>query len=240
MGNDARMSSQRRPVVHDNPKLRDRAPVFHDRAEAGRQLARLLAPFRASSALVFAIPCGGVPVGVEMARLLDLEHDVAPVSKVLLPWTTEAGFGAVAFDGSVWVNEHDVRRYGLGEKDVADAIAAARAKVERRTSRLHGERAAPEASGRTAILVDDGIAAGSTMRVAIDAIRRLGATRIVVAAPTGHRHAVELLASLADEVYCANVRDPLRFAVAEAYANWNDVSEVQAVSLLNEHWKGTT
>ena len=226
-------------MIHDNPELRDRAPVFHDRTEAGRVLAALLAPFRASGALVFAIPCGGVPVGVAMARLLDLELDVAPVSKILLPWTTEAGFGAVAFDGSVWINEHDVRRYGLGEKDVADAMAAARAKVERRTSRLHGERPAPEASGRTAILVDDGIAAGSTMRVAIDAVRRLGATKIIVAAPTGHRHAVELLAGLADEVYCANVRDPLRFAVAEAYVNWCDVNEAEAEALFRQIPKGT-
>ena len=226
-------------MIHDDSGLRDRAPVFRDRAEAGRMLAGLLASFRASGALVLAIPCGGVPVGVEIARALDLELDIAPVSKILLPWTTEAGFGAVAFDGSVWINKNDVSHYGLSENAVADSVAAARAKVERRTIRLRGERTPPAAAGRAVILVDDGIAAGSTMRVAIDAIGRLGATRIAVAAPTGHRHAVELLAGLADEVYCANVRGARHFAVADAYENWRDVNEAEAQALFGQFSKET-
>ncbi|MBI2754994.1 MAG: phosphoribosyltransferase [Betaproteobacteria bacterium] len=225
-------------MIHDDPRLRDRAPAFHDRAEAGRALAALLAPLARSGALVLAIPSGGVPVAVEAARDLQLELDVVPVSKILLPWNTESGFGAVAFDGSVWVNEIAVRDYALSEKDVAESIAAARAKVERRMSRLRGERAAPAVAGRTTILVDDGIAAGSTMRVAIDAVCRLGATQTIVAAPTGHRRSVELLAGLAHEVYCVNIRASLRFAVADAYENWHDVSEVEAEALLKEPRKG--
>ena len=225
-------------MIHDDSRLRDCAPVFCDRAEAGRVLARLLASFRASGALVLAIPCGGIPVGVEIARVLDFEIDVAPVSKILLPWTTESGFGAVAFDGSLWINENEMRHYGLSERDIAESVAAARAKVGRRAIRLRGGRAALAASGRTTILVDDGIAAGSTMRVAIDAVRRLGAARITVAAPTGHRHAVELLAGLADEVYCANVRAARRFAVADAYENWRDVNEDEAEALFGQFSKG--
>jgi predicted phosphoribosyltransferase len=227
------MRTYNQRVIHDDPRLRDRAPVFRDRPEAGRALARLLAAHSAGGAFVLAIPCGGVPVGVEIARALGLELDVAPVSKILLPWTTEAGFGAVAFDGSVWVNEDDVRRHALSEQDIADAVADARAKVERRTARLRGGRAALSIAERTVILVDDGIAAGSTMRVATAAVRRLGATRIVLAVPTGHRRAVELLADAADEVYCANIRAPLHFAVADAYANWQDVNEIEAVSFLD-------
>lgn len=225
-------------MIHEDPRLRDRAPVFRNRTEAGRALAALLAPFAQSGALVLAIPSGGVPVAVEVAHELQLELDVVPVSKILLPWNTESGFGAVAFDGSVWVNEIDVRHYGLSEKEVAESIAAARVKVERRMSRLRGERPAPAVAGRVAIVVDDGIAAGSTMRVAIGALCRLGATQAIVAAPTGHRRSVELLAGLAHEVYCANIRASLRFAVADAYENWHDVSEVEAESLLKEHRKG--
>ena len=226
-------------MIHDDSRLRDCAPVFRDRAEAGRALAALLAPPAQSGALVLAIPCGGVPVAIEIARQLALELDIVPVSKILLPWTTESGFGAVAFDGSLWINENEMRHYGLSESDVADSVAAARAKVERRTIRLRGGRAAPDAAGRTTILVDDGIAAGSTMRVAIDAVRRLGAARISVAAPTGHRHAVELLAGLADEVYCANVRAARRFTVADAYENWRDVNEAEAEALFGQFSKGT-
>ena len=226
-------------MIHDDSRLRDRAPVFRDRTEAGRALAALLAPLARSGALVLAIPSGGVPVAVEVARELELELDVVPVSKILLPWTTESGFGAVAFDGSLWINENDVRRYGLSENDIADSLAAARAKVERRTIRLRGQRPAPAVAGRIAIVVDDGIAAGSTMRVAIGAVCRLGATQTIVAAPTGHRRAVELLAGFADEVFCANIRAPLHFAVADAYANWQDVNEVEAELLLKEPRKGT-
>ena len=226
-------------MIHEDSRLRNRAPVFRDRADAGRALASLLAPLARSGALVLAIPSGGIPVAVEVARELDLELDVMPVSKILLPWNTESGFGAVAFDGSVWVNQDDVRHYGLGENDVAESVTAARAKVQRRMSRLRGERPAPAAADRVAIVVDDGIAAGSTMRVAIEAACRLGATQTIVAAPTGHRRSVELLAGLAHEVYCANIRASLRFAVADAYENWHDVSEVEAESLLKEPRKGT-
>jgi len=226
-------------MIHEDPRLRDRAPVFRDRSDAGRALADLLAAFGPGGALVLAIPAGGVPVGIEIARALALEFDVVPVSKILLPWTTEAGFGAVAFDGSVWISEQDVRHYGLDESDVADAIAAARAKVERRAKRLRGASAPPAAAGRTVILVDDGVAAGSTMRVALAAIRSLGAQRAIVAVPTGHRRSIELLAGFADEVFCANIRAPLRYAVADAYENWRDVSEAEAETLLEQHRKGT-
>lgn len=225
-------------MIHDDPRLRDRAPVFADRMEAGRALARLLAAQRAGGALVLAIPCGGVPVALELARSLALELDVAPVSKVLLPWTTEAGFGAVAFDGSVWVNEDDVLHYGLEKAAIEEAVSAARTKVARRLKILRGDRPLPELAGRAVILVDDGIAAGSTMRAAIAALRRLQATKVIVAVPTAHRRAAELVAGLADEVYCANLRGATRFAVADAYEEWRDVSDAEAEALLGAPTKG--
>lgn len=115
-------------MIRDLAELCDRAPVFADRAAAGRALARLLDGYRASGAEVIAIPAGGVPVAAEIAALLGLALDVAPVSKMLLPWTTESGFGAVAFDGSVWMDPDDVRRFGLSEADIERAAAQARAR----------------------------------------------------------------------------------------------------------------
>jgi len=193
----------------------------------------MLAPaFRPSDAVVLAIPAGGVPVAAEIARHLALPLDLAVVSKVLLPWTTESGFGAVAFDGTEWINEVDPRRFALSAEDVERSTAAAREKVARCVAQLRGALPMPALADRPALLVDDGIAAGSTLRTAIAALRRLGARRIVVAVPTGHDRSADLIATLADDVYCANLRGGGRFAVADAYEQWTDVSDDEALSLL--------
>ncbi|HXF67026.1 MAG TPA: phosphoribosyltransferase family protein [Burkholderiales bacterium] len=218
--------------VHDIPALRDRAPVFRDRAHAGVVLAGLLEALRGGDAIVLAIPSGGVPVAAEVAKRLAAPLEVAVVSKILLPWTTEAGYGAIAWDGSLWMNEEEARYYRLTEDQIAASVAEARAKVRRRCALLRGSRPMPALAGRTAILVDDGIAAGSTMRAAIGALRGLGAGRILVAAPTGHERSVRALAELADALCCANLRGGPRFAVADAYERWCDVTEEEAAEIL--------
>jgi predicted phosphoribosyltransferase len=218
--------------VHEIASLRDHAPVFRDRAHAGEVLAGMLEAYRGSSALVLAIPAGGVAVAAEIARRLGLAFDVAVVSKILLPWTTEAGFGAVAFDGSVWINEADVLDYHLSRADVQRSTASARDKVERRLRRLRGKRPLPAFAARQLILVDDGIAAGSTLRTAIAALRRQKPGEIVVAVPTGHLRSVQLIAELADAIYCANIRGGSRFAVADAYEEWRDLNEDEVAAML--------
>lgn len=219
-------------IIHELAALHERAPAFRDRAAAGRALAGMLERFRGSTALILAIPSGGVPVAAEMAVRLGLPLEAAPVSKVLLPWTTEAGYGAVAFDGTVWIDERAARHHGLTEKEVARGVAEARAKVERRLARLRAGRPLPDFTALTVIVVDDGVAAGSTLRTAIAALRQQHAGRIIVAVPTGHEHALVAIAGLADEVYCANVRGGLTFAVADAYEQWRDVSEEEVVAIL--------
>ena len=218
--------------VHDLPELRDRSHVFRDRTHAGEVLAAMLEAWRGSDALVLAIPAGGVPVAAGIARRLGLSMDLAVVSKALLPWTTEAGFGAVAFDGSAWIDDDAVQAFRLSRDDVARSVAAAREKVERRFLRLRGGRPLPALTDRTVILVDDGIAAGSTMRAAIAALRTFGAKRVVVAVPTALDRSARAIASLADEVLVANVRHGASFAVADAYENWYDVSEDEVAALL--------
>lgn len=218
--------------IREIPHLRDRAPVFRDRAHAGEVLGRLIEETEAPGATVLAIPAGGVPVAIEIARRLAAPLDVAVVSKILLPWTTESGYGAVAWDGSFWMDEAAARALGLGTREIEAGIEEAAAKVRRRTARLRGERPMPDLAGRTAIVVDDGVAAGSTLRVALAAVRALGPARLVAAAPTGHERALAALAALADAVYCANVRGGPRFAVADAYEDWRDVTEEEAERML--------
>ena len=193
----------------------------------------MLGRFRGSGALVAAIPAGGVPVAAEIAADLELELDVLPVSKILLPWNTESGFGAVAFDGSVWVDKTAALRHGLSSEAVTRSTAQARSKVERRLKQLRGDRPVAELDGRVVVVVDDGIAAGSTMRAAVAALRRLHAQQVVVAVPTGHASSVAAVAKLADETWCANVRGGFSFAVADAYARWYDLGDREIAEILD-------
>jgi putative phosphoribosyl transferase len=216
--------------VVDVPELRGRVAVFRDRADAGRVLAGLLEGFRGSDALVLAIPAGGYPVAAELARRLGLPLDVAVVSKITPSWNTEVGYGAVAFDGTVSINEPAAADLGIDASERAAGIEAASRKVARRVALLRGGAAAPNLSGRPVLLVDDGLASGFTMITAIEALEKLGAGAITVAVPTGHAEAVGRIADRAAAVCCANVRSGRRFAVAEAYRRWRDVTDEEILS----------
>lgn len=211
--------------VVELPELHDRVRVFRDRADAGAVLARMLAGALAPTALVLAIPAGGVPVAAVVAATLGLPLDLAVVSKVLLPWDTEAGYGAVAFDGTVRLNEPLVEALGLERAVVEAGLAATRQRVAHRVETLRGGRPFPDLASREALLVDDGLASGFTMRVAVEALRRAGARTVRVAVPTGHLEAVARLAPAVETLYCANIRAGRRFAVADAYRRWADVDE---------------
>ncbi len=221
--------------VHDRPDLRDRSHVFRNRSHAGRVLADMLEGLRGSDARVVAIPAGGVPVAATLARALELELEVAVVSKVTLPWNTEVGYGAVAFDGSVLLNEPLLRETGLARAEVEQGIAATREKVARRVAALGGETKTASPAG-TSVLVDDGLASGFTMRVAIQALRAIGAKRAVIAVPTGSLRTVRDLARQVAELYCANIRTGSSFAVADAYERWTDVEEGEAAAILRTFW----
>lgn len=219
-------------MLHDLPQNRERHEVFADRAEAGRILASMLDHYRGTDAIVLAVPAGGVPVAVEIARELGLPLDLAIVSKITLPWDTEAGYGAVAWDGTSRLNEEMQFYYRLSDEVVAQGTAVANAKVTRRVGTLRGDRPFPDLSGRPVILVDDGLASGFTMKVAIEAVRRAGAEEIILAVPTAPAHTAAEMAELVDELYCANIRSRTPFAVASAYREWHDVTEEEAKRAL--------
>jgi predicted phosphoribosyltransferase len=211
------------------PRLRECQSVFRDRTHAGRCIADMI---KGSDAVVLGIPAGGIPVAAVVARALGLSLDVAVVSKITLPWDTEAGYGAVAFDGSWLLNEALIVRSGLNREQVQAGIDKTRIKVAERVRRLHGGKPMPDLSKKTVIVVDDGLASGYTMRVTADALTRCNVGQIVVAVPTGHAAAVEEIARQVHTLYCPNIRSGPRFAVADAYANWTDVSESEADNIL--------
>jgi putative phosphoribosyl transferase len=217
--------------IHEMFELRGRTGVYRDREEAGRVLAGMLGPMRGAGAVVLAIPSGGVPVASVMARELGLDFDVAVVSKITLPYSSEAGYGAVAFDGSVGLNDGLIERLSLTREQIQDGIEKTFAKVERRIAKFRGGRPLPELSGRSVILVDDGLASGFTMLVAVEAVRRGQASRVICAVPTGHEESVRRLAGEVDDLYCPNIRAGWSFAVADAYESWYDVDEDAAVRI---------
>ena len=220
--------------VYEDRQLFDRSHVFQDRRHAGKYLAEMIVFYKDSDALVMGIPAGGVPVAARIARGLDLPLDVAVVSKITLPWTTEAGYGAVAFDGTVKLNQELVEEVGLGRQTVEEGIRKTREKVENRNRLFRGDRPMPRLADRIVILADDGLASGFTMRVAVAALQDAGASEVVVAVPTGPARSVERLADQVDRLYCANIRTGVRFAVAEAYENRYDVPESEVMDILKE------
>lgn len=218
--------------VFDLPEMRNRARVFRDRTQAGAVLAGMLGEFRDAGALVLAIPAGGVPVAAEIAHRLGLPLALAVVSKITLPWNTESGYGAVAFDGSVRLNRDLITALHLPESVVQQGIAQTKEKVARRVRQLGGDRSLPDLTRRTVILVDDGLASGFTLHTAVDALRHLAADRIVIAVPTGHADAVARIAASVNSLYCPNIRQGPVFAVADAYQHWTDVSEATVAEIM--------
>jgi predicted phosphoribosyltransferase len=198
----------------------------------------MLEAYRDSSAVVFAIPAGGVPVAASLAEKMNLSLDIAVVSKVTLPWNTEAGFGAVAFDGTVRLNNQMMCQAGLSEQEVQRRIELTTTKVQRRFKELRGDEPMPSLAGRKVFLVDDGIASGFTFRVAVEALKNHGTDEIIAAVPTGHRQALRGIALQVEAVYCANVRSGWSFAVAGAYRKWSDVDEAQVLEILKRFSSG--
>jgi putative phosphoribosyl transferase len=206
--------------------------VFEDRVDAGRALAKSLAAYRGSKgAIVLALPRGGVPVAYEVAHALDLPLDVLVVRKLGLPWQPELAMGAIASGGAIVMNE-DVLGYLRGREDVLEQVQRSeRAELARRELSYRGSKPPLEMTGRTGILVDDGLATGATMEAAVRALRALGAERVVVAVPVASPEARDRIAGVADEVVC--LAAPALFsAVGQWYRDFGQTSDEEVRDLL--------
>lgn len=216
----------------EDPNLRDHIHVFLDRAGAGQQLASLLLDYQGQEVHLFAIPAGGVPVAAEIARGLGAPLDLVIVRKIQFPWTTEAGFGALDSTGEAIFNQELLQRMFITPEEMEAQVQKTAAIIRQREERLRGGRPYPNLTGRPAIIVDDGLASGYTMRAAVKFLRARGAGQVVVAVPTGCERTVGDLLPLVDELYCLNVRGGWSFAVADAYQNWYDLTEEEVLDIL--------
>lgn len=210
---------------------RQQTRVFRDRREAGAALAELLRPLAAERPIVLALPRGGVPVGYEVARALDAPLDVLLVRKVGAPGNPELGIGAVAEGGVRVLDPNSVRALLVSAEELETALLRANEELAERSERYRHGSPPLEVTGRTVIVVDDGLATGGTATAAVQAMRRRGAGRIVVAVPVSARESAAQLRRVADEVFC--VQEPPSFrGVGAWYADFSQTSDDEVTGLL--------
>jgi putative phosphoribosyl transferase len=212
---------------------------FRDRAEAGRALAALLSEYAGrDDVVVLALPRGGVPVGYEVAKALEAPLDVFVVRKLGVPGHEELAMGAIATGGVVVLDERLVRTLGLTGHDVEGAIEREWRELRRREAAYRGDRPPPDLQGKTAILVDDGLATGATMQAAAQAVRRLGPDRVVVAVPVAAEETCDAFRDDVDEIVCAVTPSPFH-AVGLWYDDFSQTGDEEVRELLANAAEGT-
>jgi putative phosphoribosyl transferase len=218
--------------IIEDQSLRDRVHVFKDRLVAGDRLARRLEKYREKDGLVLAIPSGGIPIGLTIAQHLGLPFDLVISRKIPIPGNPEAGFGALSFEGSLFLNEPLVSQLRLAQEEIQDLSAPVLEEIHHRNAVFRGGRPFSDLRGRIIILVDDGLASGYTMMASINFIKKRKPSRIVVAIPTAPESSVRFISASVDEILCLNIRRGFYFAVADAYHEWHDLSEEEALEFL--------
>ena len=210
--------------------------TFENRQDAGRQLAEKLGEYKDQSVVVLAIPNGGVPVALEVASALKADLDLIICRKIPLPLTPEGGFGACADDGTIILNEEIVKRVGLSRQQIEYEASKVRAEIKRRSLLHKGDRPLVGISGKIVILMDDGLASGITMMAAVESVRHRRPKGIVVAVPCASAVAVKQLERVTDKVVTCITGYMPRFAVADFYRHWYDVSDDEVVQYLRQ-WR---
>ena len=210
--------------------------IFENRQDAGKQLAKKLGNYSDQLAVVLAVPNGGVPVALEVAGTLEADLDLIICRKIPIPLNPEAGFGAIADDGTMFLNEELVRRFDLSRQQIEFEASKVRMEIKRRSLLYRGDRPLVRVSGRTVILVDDGLASGFTMMAAVESVRHRRPREIVVAVPCASAMAVKQVERVAGKVVATTIGYMPRFAVADFYRQWYDLSDDEVIRCLRE-WR---
>ena len=207
--------------------------MFEDRKDAGQKLARALSKYKDQDVIVLGIPRGGVEVGYYVARALHACFSMIVSRKLPSPGNPEAGFGAIAEDGSTFLIDRAVR--WVSDEEIKAIQQAQKLEIARRIKALRKGRPLPDLKDKTVILVDDGIAMGATMRAAILLCRNKKAEKIVVAAPVAGEDVAAEIAKTVDEIVVLEM--PVLFqAVAQVYRNWYDVPDKEVLTII-DRWK---
>jgi len=210
--------------------------LFQDRADAGRKLAARLGHYQREDCIVLALPRGGVPVGYEVAQALGKPLDILVVRKVGLPGQEELAIGAVGpGDVTVW-NQSLLAYFRLNSASLQAIVDREKAELVRRLSAFRGQRPYPQVQRKTVILVDDGLATGASARAAIQAVKAMDPSKVVLAVPVGSQSTVSELRHMVDELVC--VETPVYFeAVSAWYRNFSQTTDQEVIDLLHQAWQ---
>ncbi len=209
-------------------------PLFEDRTEAGRKLADRLAKYLAPDTLIQAIPRGGIPVALEVAKNSDSLFDVSICRKIPFPYNKEAGYGAVSEGGLVILNSELVAEIGFDEPQIENQVSSVRAEIIK-TSALYRQviKKVPE-SGKVVIIIDDGLASGYSMAAALQSARLKNPSRVIVASPVASSSAYRLLEPLSDDIVTIATGRSIPFGVASYYNHWHDLDDGEVMEFLND------
>ena len=204
---------------------------FTNRVDAGRRLAARLEHLRGDDLVVLGLPRGGVPVALEVAGALDAPLDVIVVRKLGVPFQPELGMGAIGEGGVRVLNAEVIRLAGVSSEELAAVEQRERAELERRARRFRGDRLPVSLKGKTVVIVDDGIATGSTARAACQVARAHGAARVILAVPVAPPDWTDRLAGDADEFVCVDTPEPF-FGVGQFYADFSQTTDDEVIACL--------
>ena len=207
-------------------------PIFENRHDAGKQLAAKLGEYIERSVVVLAIPNGGVPVALEVASALNTDLDVVVCRKIPILLSPEGSLGAAADDGTVILNEEAVRRVNFSRQQLEYEIGKVRAEIKQRSLLYKGDRPLVRVAGKTAILIDDGLASGFTMTAAVESVRHHRPKEVVVAVPVASAMAVKQVEKVADRVVTCTTGFMPKFYVSDFYRYWYDLSDEDVIRYL--------
>lgn len=211
-------------------------PIFENRYDAGRKLAEKLTEYVNQPVVVLGIPNGGVAVALGVALALGADLDLVISRKIPLPLSPEGGFGSVTDDGTTILNDEVVKNAGLSQQQINYQVSQVRQDIRDRSLLYHRDRPPLAISGRTVIIVDDGLASGYTMRAAIESLRHRKPEKIVAAVPVGPQSVVKELEEVADKVVTCAVGTTPRFYVSDYYRYWHEISDSEVIHCLKE-WR---
>jgi putative phosphoribosyl transferase len=204
---------------------------FADRVEAGKRLASALADFAGKKAIVLAIPRGGVVVGYEIAKALNLSLDVIIPRKIGAPDNPELAIGAMTEDGTIILDDNLVTYIGVSQDYIKEESERQKSEIERRLKKYRQNEPYPDLKGRNVIIVDDGIATGSTMKAALASVKNRGARTVTIAVPVGPPSTIKELKKQADRVICPYTPEYFQ-AIGQFYADFNQTTDEEVIQLL--------
>ncbi len=208
--------------------------MFRDRVDAGRRLAEELARrgYSGGGAIVLALPRGGVVVGYEVAKALGAELEVLVSRKLGSPGNPELGVGAIAEDGSLYLNQDLINKLGVSSDYLSKEIENQLSELRRRVKLYRGDKPIPSLEGRIAILVDDGLATGATIFASIEMVKKMKPSKLVVAVPVAPEETIVEVEKLVDDVVCLATPFPF-FAIGQFYEDFSQTSDEEVLALLN-------